>query len=35
MLGALIPFLMLYLCGIDYLLQGVRQRWVRPAILIV
>jgi len=34
MLGALIPFLMLYLCGIDYLLQGVRQRWVRPAILI-
>ncbi len=33
-LGALIPFLILYLYGLDYLLQSVKNRWVRPAILL-
>ena len=33
-LGVLIPFLMLYLYGLDYLLQSVRNRWVRPIILV-
>ena len=33
-LGVLIPFLMLYLYGLDYLLQSVRNRWARPLILV-
>lgn len=33
-LGALIPFLLLFLYGLDYLLQSVKNPWVRPAILL-
>jgi hypothetical protein len=33
-LGVLIPFLMLYLYGLDFLLQSVRNYWVRPIILV-
>jgi hypothetical protein len=32
-LGALIPFLLLYLCGVDYLLRGIKNNWARPAVL--
>ncbi len=34
MLGALIPFLLLYLYGLDRLLGGVKSNWIRPVILI-
>jgi hypothetical protein len=34
MLGVLIPFLMLYLYGMDCLLQSVKNRRVRPSILV-
>jgi hypothetical protein len=33
-LGVLIPFLMLYLYGLDYLLKSVKSRRVRPLILL-
>ena len=33
-LGVLIPFLMLFLFGLDYLLRSVKNPWVRPAILL-
>jgi hypothetical protein len=32
--GVLIPFLLLYLYGLDYLIQSVENRWVRPTILV-
>ena len=34
MLGALIPFLLLYLYGLDCLLGRVRNPWVRPLVLV-
>jgi hypothetical protein len=34
MLGVLIPFLMLYLYGLDYLLKSVKSNWVRPLVLL-
>jgi hypothetical protein len=34
MLGALIPFLLLYLYGLDRALCRVKNRWVRPLVLI-
>ena len=34
MLGALIPFLLLYLYGLDRLLVRVKNRWIRPLVLI-
>jgi hypothetical protein len=34
MLGALIPFLLLYLYGLDRMLFRVRNRWVRPLVLV-
>jgi hypothetical protein len=33
MLGALIPFLLLYVYGLDRLLGRVKNRWVRPLVL--
>ncbi len=33
-LGALIPFLLLYLYGLDHLLKSVKNKWVRPLILL-
>jgi hypothetical protein len=33
MLGALIPFLLLYLYGLDRVLCRVKNRWVRPLVL--
>jgi hypothetical protein len=33
MLGALVPFLLLYVYGLDRLLAPVKNRWVRPAVL--
>ena len=33
MLGALIPFLLLYLYGLDRALSRIRNRWIRPLIL--
>jgi hypothetical protein len=33
MLGVLIPFLLLYLYGLDHLLKSVKNKWVRPLIL--
>lgn len=33
-LGALIPFLILYLQGINFLLRGIKNKWVRPGILM-
>jgi hypothetical protein len=33
MLGALIPFLLLYLYGVDRALNRVKQKWVRPFLL--
>ena len=33
-LGVLIPFLMLYLYGLDYLLKSVKSNWVRPLVLL-
>jgi hypothetical protein len=34
MLGALIPFLLLYLYGLDWMLVRVRNKWIRPLVLI-
>jgi hypothetical protein len=33
MLGALIPFLLLFLWGVDYLLSGIKNNWTRPLVL--
>jgi drug/metabolite transporter (DMT)-like permease len=33
MLGALIPFLLLYLYGLDHVLCRVKNRWIRPLVL--
>jgi hypothetical protein len=35
MLGALIPFLLLYLYGLDRLLCRVKNNWLRPLVLVV
>lgn len=34
-LGAMIPCLLLYLYGLNYLLQGIKNRWAKPAALTV
>jgi len=33
LLGALIPFLLLYLCGLDCALGRIKQRWAKPLAL--
>ena len=33
MLGALIPFLLLFICGVDYLLGGIKNNRTRPLVL--
>jgi uncharacterized membrane protein len=33
LLGALIPFLLLYLSGINFLLRDVKNKWARPMTL--
>ena len=35
LLGAMIPFLLLYLYGLNYLLRDVKNRWIKPAALAV
>jgi hypothetical protein len=32
-LGALIPFLLLYLYGMDYMLRGTKNKWLWPVAL--
>jgi hypothetical protein len=34
MLGAVIPFLLLYLYGLDRVLCRVKNRWIRPVVLV-